>query len=543
MKKLLAILLAAAMMISVLAACGPTVSNDDPTVAPDSYTKTDTAHPERYGGVMRYVKSGGMGPTLDPYGQGSWTTFAWAMNIFETPLAIGDDGKIYPLVCDYDQSDDGKTLTLWVREGVCFSNGDPVELEDILASLERAKTMTAAVNNYLWKILDTEKPYEIKDNKLTFYFTEANPQTMTQVFANFRPNRAILPKEVCEKYGTELISDPKDVIGTGPYKLVPEKTEIGVKVSMARNEKYTICTESPENNGYASPKYQYLDGMVFYIVSDDTYELGMMNGDLDFIDCNSEADFNKVLGAAGGFSHTVVPSNSANYIFFNVTGNRPVSDVNLRKAIAACIDYAEIKTSLYGSADVMNDNILLCGDAYNNSFEKTDYYAANSIAKAQEYLAKSNYKGEELKLMGITGIEIIAQAMKEAGINCSYTEPDNATLIAAAGDPTMDWDLIFRSNPLGTPIPAVNDTYYKNWGNARAAELVTTLTTTVMGSKESLDAWKELDDLMVAECPIIMMFRTIGGFAHPSTLHYNNTSSNRMYWNAYWDNPAEHNKW
>ena len=66
MKRILCVLMAALMLLS-LAACG---GNGGSGGAVAEYTQTDTAHPERYGGVLRYSYTG-MGSTFDPYGQSS----------------------------------------------------------------------------------------------------------------------------------------------------------------------------------------------------------------------------------------------------------------------------------------------------------------------------------------------------------------------------------------------------------------------------------------------------------------------------------------
>lgn len=543
MKKLIAFLLAMVMLLA-LAACGPAGDNNptDGSTEPN-YTQTDTAHPERYGGVVRFAYTG-MGSTYDPYGQSSWTTYVWAANVVESPLALGDDGKVYPLVCEYEMSKDGKTIKLWVREGVCFSDGTPVTVDDVYASLERSGNMIAGTKQYLWDLLDH---VDNDGTTLTFHMTEYNINTVNSVFAQSRPYCGVMPKSICEKYGTNLISDPNDVIGTGPYKLVADKCEIGVKVTFTRNEKYTICTESPEGNGVASPKYQYLDGMVFYPISEgNTRTMALMDGSLDIIECNNEDTFNIALKPLNKFKMEITRSNSCAYFFFNLTSSagRPVNDINLRKAIAACFDYAELIYASYGNLGTAYSSPLACGDAYTSTFEDSDYYGANNLELAKQYLKASNYNGTELKLLGNSYLSIVVEAMRKVGIKASYSTPDNSTLVSYANDPNQDWDIIYRTNPLAITSPAdIHSTMYKTWGNERALELIQKLESSVMNSEESLAAWEELDGLMVDEVPFIIISQTVMGYAMDSNLMLNNESWYRMYWNVYWSNPAEHNSW
>ncbi len=539
MKKIIAIMLVFVLTFA-LAACGGQKSG---SVDVAKYTKTDTAHPERYGGVLRYSYTD-MGSTYDPYGQSSWSTYVWAMNVYESALALGTDGEIYSLVCDYETSEDGKTIKLTVRDGVCFSNGDKVTVDDVYASLKRSGDMISSVKQNLWDLVDKVD----NDGKtLTFHMKEYNINTMNNVLAQFRPYCGIMPKSICEKYGTKLISDPNDVIGTGPYKIVSKECELGSRLTFVRNEKYTICKDSPDDNGAASPKYQYLDGLVFFPIKESNTRLMSLMGDsLDVIECNNEDTYNTALKSLNKYKMQTTTSNSCSYFFFNLTSNsgRPVNDVNLRKAIAACFDYAELIYASYGNLGKAWSSPLCCGDNYVSTFDKAEYYNANDLELAKKYLAASNYNGQKLKLLGNGYLSIVVEAMRKIGISADYNTPDNVTLVSYANDPEQDWDVIYRTNPMAMSNPAeIHSTMYKNWGNAKADELISKLGSCAMNSEESINTWKELDKLYVEELPILVVSQTVQGYALFNELELNNSSYMRLYYNAYWSNPEKHNSW
>lgn len=539
MKRILCVLMAALMLLS-LAACGSNGGSGD---AVAEYTQTDTAHPERYGGVLRYSYTG-MGSTFDPYGQSSWTTYVWAANVYEAPLALGEDGKVYPMVCEYEMSEDGKTIKLWVREGVCFSDGTPVTVDDVYASLERSGEMIAGTREYLWDLVES---VDNDGTSLTFHMTQYNVNTLNNVFAQCRPYCGVMPKSICEKYGTNLINDINDVIGTGPYKVNPDKCELGSQITFVRNEKYTICTASPDNNGVASPKYQYLDGLVFFPIEEsNTRLMALMGNSLDVIECNNEDTYKVALEPLGTYKMKTTESNSCVYFFFNLTSakGRPVNDVNLRKAIAACFDYAELIYASYGNLGEAYASPLACGDAYVSTFAEAEYYGANDLELAKKYLEASDYDGTELKLLGNSYLSIVVEAMRAVGINASYNTPDNATMVAYANDPEQDWDIIYRTNPLAITGPAdIHSTMYKTWNNEQAHQLVDQLGTEIVNSPESIACWEQLDRLMVEEVPVLIVSQTVMGYAMPNDLELNNDSWYRMYWNSYWSNPSEHTSW
>ena len=342
--RILALVLAIAMMAMCFAACGG--QQEEYVDAPVSSRNEDSDHP--VGGILKQAYYQ-LSPTWDPYGQASWTTYIWAQNVVENCLVRGADGQIYPLVCEYEYPEDGLWISLWVRDGVCFSDGTEVTIEDVLASLERAALFTAGVQTDLW---DNVESYDIEDGVLTFYFNRFNTATM-EVLCSPRPCwGGVMPKDICEKYGSDLISDPADCIGTGPYVLSAEDSIIGEEVVLTRNEYYVACEASPDDNGMASPRRQYLDGIKIVKNGDVNSKLmSVMSYELDVID-TSEATYTELLEAEGLASewHSNL---GAIYSFFNCSEGRITSDPNFRKAIAAAIDFDE-----FGYAQSLMDSEL-----------------------------------------------------------------------------------------------------------------------------------------------------------------------------------------
>ena len=185
MKKLLALLLALVMIVG-LVACGPKSKDAEnppaqsgtPDVTPDETQSiidqnSDVAEEDRYGGVLDLVWSA-CTDHFDPHTSG-WPTYFWAQNVYETPLSRDSGGNLCPNVCEFEVSDDALTLKLWVREGVIFHDGSAVEIEDVVASLDRAGKRYAkigkAFNNKIASV-------EVADGVATYTFTDYNPETL-----------------------------------------------------------------------------------------------------------------------------------------------------------------------------------------------------------------------------------------------------------------------------------------------------------------------------------------------------------------------------
>ena len=237
MKKLLALLLAIVMIVSMTACVqpnGPTDPTKTPT-GPQGNPTDPTQDPAeleaaKYGGHLDfcvYAK-----PTrLDPAkATGTWY-YMYTNLVYEAPLTRDAEGNIRPNVCNFELSEDQLTLKLWVREGLKFHDGSPVEIEDVVASIRRTvhKSPREFVDGYIQNV-------EIKDGVATITFKEYNEKTMYYI-ASVNPLIGVMPKEIAEEYSNEsgnFIVDVADAIGTGPYKF----TELvdSVSVSVARFE-------------------------------------------------------------------------------------------------------------------------------------------------------------------------------------------------------------------------------------------------------------------------------------------------------------------
>lgn len=536
MKKLIAIVLTLALALS-LAACGGGGQ------ASGGNTNVDVGEPQK-GGHLTYSWYE-LSPTFDPYGQASWTTYMWSSNNFESCLVRGEDGKIYPLVCEYELSEDNLTLKLWVREGVKFSDGTPVTLDDVVASLQRAAKFTPRVKTVLWDLVEKQ---EIKDNVLTFTFKEYNVGTV-DVFCNPRScYGAIMPKAICEKYGGNLIDDPKDCIGTGPYKLVPEESKAGANYEFVRNEHYVVCEASPDGNGLASPRRQYLDSLSCILNADSSSQLmALMNGELDTLGQQDSKAFKTNLEGLG-FGEDRYPTDGAYYLFFNCNEKRVVADVNLRRAIAAVIDYDELQYACRGDLYEANVTSPVGCDGYEtDAFTSKEWTATrqSNVDVAKKYLAQSNYKGEKITM--ITDNSAVAAVFVEdlnaAGIKCERQTLNNQTMIAYANDGSLDWDIILRSNPTAVNYPTeMSNTFYNNWHNTKANELLEKLDGVAVGSAESKQYWQELADLMAEEVPFVIFGAPYDYYIHAPGLVTNRQGSWRYWFNDWWTDPASHGK-
>ena len=178
-----------------------TTTAPEETPAAEENTETaQTVEGPQYGGHLN-LRIASKPSGLDPLKQTGIWKYPFTTCVYENALTRDTDNNICPGVCDFELSDDMLTLKLWVRENMVFHNGDPVEITDVEASMQRAMKLYASFEKFV-------APYvagmEVDGDVLTITFTEYNEKLYYYVAA-YQTWCAVMPQEICEKYADDYI--------------------------------------------------------------------------------------------------------------------------------------------------------------------------------------------------------------------------------------------------------------------------------------------------------------------------------------------------
>jgi peptide/nickel transport system substrate-binding protein len=194
-----------------------------------------TVTPDADGKAILYTN----GAPLDYFEQpwvnlGLWAgnKFIWAHMLGSTPFLDGITGG--DLAESYEISEDGKTLTFTMRDGIMWHDGDPITVDDVTFSLAFAlKTpnlhgVLASVFNgiegaaeFVAGTADTVSGITSDGNTVTIKFTAPNANTLI-AFTQWGP----FPKKYFESVDPTLVQQAEfwqKPIGSGPF-MVEEAT-------------------------------------------------------------------------------------------------------------------------------------------------------------------------------------------------------------------------------------------------------------------------------------------------------------------------------
>jgi len=242
-------------------------------------------------------------------------------NVIEPLIAVDGEGNLVPGLADWSYSDDGRVLTLTLREGVTFHSGDPLTADDVVFSHERMKERSAV---YQARLRNFESIEKVDDRTVRLHFKSAD--------VTYLPPRtlSIVSHAYFERVGEkEFVSKP---VGTGPYRFVSYTP--AQEMVLAVNEDY--WGGAPD-----------VRDVRFVFAKEDSTRVAMLRaGEADLILNVPFMERDRL--KADGFNTTeiaVTPTVSVQFTLNNP--NVPWRDVRVRRAIAHAIDADSLAKGLF----------------------------------------------------------------------------------------------------------------------------------------------------------------------------------------------------
>lgn len=407
MKKILAMMLAVALVLS-LAACG----SDTPSPSDSAISEpTDSAIsvPAESAPAPTTLTVGVIGEpnTLDCEQGGENGT-----GIYETLFRTDSEGNtVYKLATGYEWIDDN-TLVINIREGVTFHNGNAFDASDVLFSLK-----TCAVNPQMFNRVAN---IDIENSEATDEYTVV---LKTYGYSAVQVDYLCTVMMIDEEWYTENNGEIDQITnGTGPYTL--QEWKMGDRMILKRNDNYW---------GEA-PYYETVN--VVYFNEASTAFMEFETGNLDVVEVMNAEDVAVMNGGTvdgylvSDLSHHVTVLNMS-----TIVGDTYKNE-NLRQAIAHAIDINNLITAICGEMNIPATS-LLPSDDMNHIDAQFEY----DPELAKQYVEA--YKAE-------TGVDeiVLNMVLDNEGYNPDIAEAIQAYLadvgITMTVETIMKFDLIPR---------------------------------------------------------------------------------------------------
>jgi ABC-type transport system substrate-binding protein len=403
-------------------------------------------------------------------------------------------------------ADDLSSVTLDFNEGIKWHDGEPFKVEDVIYTINRwtdppKGTPQPRVAGFL--LVDQMDKIDDQTLKIT---TKTPTSRILSALADSW--HIILPEHVLEPEGG-ILSQPEQVIGTGPFKI--EDWEVGNSVITVANPDYFV--DAPDGSPY--PFLDSITGISF--ANNELAGAALSTNQIDLY-ITFRAD--KAYGIQEDFPNeiSVIRWDSPGYQGIALNASRPpFDDADVRKAFRCAIDTKQIvdltsipgvnppnmrQISFFGTADPNYDDIL--------SYPCLDWgEKAAQQAKAKQIFADK----------GVTKIEflteeedpeivlIVQQQMLPLGVDIDIvvTELTSAREQAYACDYELFW--FGQAVASKSPVEIINQVFRPGAGfdmcqadpPQKWLDLLTDLDRVGLGSPEEKVITKQMDTIMREE--------------------------------------------
>lgn len=411
-------------------------------------------------------------PSLDPAKMNDEASSLAVVNMYD-PL-------LYPKVAEksmepgphlatsWTVSEDGKTYTFTLKQGVKFHDGTELEADDVVFSMDRMLKIKKGVS-WLWDGV-LEPGSTVAKDKYTVVLNLKKPfapflATLTQLFIVNKDQ--VLAKKQAGDFGDfgdygQAYLETADA-GSGPYKF--ESQVKGSELVMVKFPDY-----------WKGWKPNQVEKAIHKVVPEEaTVKLLIKSGEADMINQWVSVETFNELKKEQGIVVEEIPGVQLFHLPMNMK-KKPTDNINVRMAIAYAFDYETAnKTILDGAAPAQ-------GPVPNKAYGHNDEIQPmkRDVQKAKDYLAKSGYKPGELtvdyvyvdSLPSERKIGLLLQSnLEEIGINVNVIGVPWVKMTEMAVKPETSPNLaaVFLSLRYPSPDAHTFGQYHpSSWGSYRS---------------------------------------------------------------------------
>lgn len=333
LKKATALTLAAVMSVGLLAGCGSSSDSSSEGVTSGSGTTASTDSGDEK--VLKFGCQNYGDGLIDPANQ---TNAAWncmRYGIGECLFKFNDSMEVEPWLAEsYEVSDDHLTWTIYLKDGIKFSDGCDMTATKVKESMDRLKEEGPNGSSTPEKFLEYEAEITADD--------EAN--TITIVTQTAYPNLpGNLAYPVMEIVDVECTTDwDNGVIGTGPYAVESFEEQVG----------YDLVA-----NEYYREEVPYDRVELLYMSDASAKAMALKNGQVDLVENITNVSDIQDLQADENYTVDIASGVRCGFSWMNFNG--VLGNETLRKAILMAIDYDGIcESNLIGGLYTAGYSVL-----------------------------------------------------------------------------------------------------------------------------------------------------------------------------------------
>ena len=463
-KKTLSALLCTVAAMAVLTGCGgdkketaaaPAEANTTAAVTEAAKTEAETtaAVQTEAGGEKNLVMPSAscvanLNPLLEGYKE------AAMLNPIYDPLYVIDVNETrYYLADSYEVSEDGMQITVKLKEGLKWHDGEAITADDMIFTMDVCSdTNNGAGGTNIVILNDQPVKYEKVDDltvKVTLPMASAS-------YADLLGGLTLIPEHVFEGNPSVVSAGEANMkgIGSGPYK-----------VTEFKQDEYLLL-EKYEDYYMGVPS---IDKVTFRIISDlSAQEVALMNGEVNFMELANAPAVAKY-EADPNFTVVKYPEGRVNYLAVNKFCET-VQDPKVVEAVFAALNRDEIIAGAYGDGMAESANSIFSN--VNTIYDSSVEGYTQDVEKAKQLVKETGLDSKTLTLYFNServymkeSAQIIQQQLKNVGINLEVIPLESAGFFEKVFGTDGDYEFYLNGyGAVGDPDQVVAGMYDGTWG-------------------------------------------------------------------------------
>lgn len=391
--------------------------------------------------------------SLDPI----WTTANITRNhgylVYDTLYGTDSSFRPQPQMAEGAVTgDDGRRVTVTLRSGLKFHDGEPVRAIDCVASLQRWMKRSP-IGQKLETFVDALEADG--DRRIVFRLKRPFPLLTAALGQVSNSPPFIMPERIAR---TDPFQQFREVVGSGPFRFVARDFNSGSLVAYERFADYSP-TPAGRPSLTAGPKIAHFDRVEWHIIVDpSTAAAALQTGEIDWYE-QPPPEIQTLLRRNRAVTvEPIDPLPLTGIMRFNHL-HPPFNDKRMRQAILPAVSQTDFMQAINGPDPALimtNVGVFTPGTPLANDAGLAALTGPRSVDRAKQLMREAGYTDQPMRLIGPTDIlapaamtQVGADLVRRLGLNADIVLTDWGTTVQrrTSREPVErgGWSMLFTS--------------------------------------------------------------------------------------------------
>ncbi len=384
--------------------------------------------------VVKVVPQSDLG-SIDPIWTPAIITRCHGYLVYDTLYGVTLGLQARPQMAVGEQiEDDGRLVTITLRDGLIFHDGEKVRAIDCVASIRRWMQRNSFGDTLAGL---TEELTVLDDRRLRFRLSRPFP-LLTRALANPSQPAYIMPERIAR---TDPFKQIDDATGSGPFRFKRDEFNSGSRVVYESHAGY-VPRDTGEPDLTTGPKLAYFKRVEWHVIPDSaTAAAALQNGEVDWYEQPLSEHLPLFRNTPALSVETVGPFPAVAVLRFNFL-QPPFNDKAIRQAIMPAVQPDDFMIALAGETPGgwQPGGVFTPGTPMATNVGLEPLQGPRSIDSARALLARAGYSNQRMRLIGPTDIrgpaaltQVAADLFQRLDMNVDVALSDWGTVVQRRG--------------------------------------------------------------------------------------------------------------